>query len=463
MGVAADHLGVGELRGLAMDFLSGCKDRGDKVWGLCPFHDDQRLGSFYYVPAKDLARCHSCQTVTDIIGVFNAVCGRELNDPDGFREFKERYLKGRDTVLGRAVRRKAVPLGWRPGPDDDGEPSWSARVTRLVARCAERLQSATDVHPQLEAWGLSLETCGKWGLGVNDSDWFAPYSQVGLPREVNDKGRERAIWAPPGLVLPVWRNGQVVRCKVRRWEADANGLKYYQIKGGSLDFTTLGAPNCPVWVVVETERDAYMLWQELHPFGVGVVGAGSAGHRPDARTARALWDAELILVAMDADAAGAQAMWGDKHSREGFWPQYFPTSRRWLPPDGMGKDPGDLVGKVSMWDWIRPALTGQAVRALMRVAPGYILRELPEFPPGMAPDSVQEDLRLHLAKGLELRLMPDGSVNHAWPSEVLARLAEAWGGEGVRSTREDAVVAMRAAAPAFEALYGAAPCEGVGV
>ena len=85
-------------------------------------------------------------------------------------------------------------------------------------------------------------------------------------------------------------------------------------------------------VIVESELDGLLLNQEAGDLAA-VVAMGSAQAKPDAITHEALTKAEMILIALDNDDAGAKASWH-------FWPEtYGAKVKRWPPI--RGKDPSE--------------------------------------------------------------------------------------------------------------------------
>jgi hypothetical protein len=97
-------------------------------------------------------------------------------------------------------------------------------------------------------------------------------------------------------------------------------------------------------VVVESELDGLLLAQAAGDLAA-VVALGSAQAKPDVTTHRLLQDTPLILVALDADEAGAKLAWQ-------FWPQTYGTRvKRW--PSIMGKDASEAVQKgLNLFNWI---------------------------------------------------------------------------------------------------------------
>ncbi len=89
-------------------------------------------------------------------------------------------------------------------------------------------------------------------------------------------------------------------------------------------------------IIVESELDAVLLEQEAGDF-ITTIALGSAQARPDVNTNVILKQADIVLVALDADLAGAKQAWH-------WWAENYPNSKRWPPVNG--KDPGDILCKL---------------------------------------------------------------------------------------------------------------------
>ena len=104
----------------------------------------------------------------------------------------------------------------------------------------------------------------------------------------------------------------------------------------------------PVAVVVEAELDAILLNQEAGDL-VTSVALGSANVRPDTKTNKILKAAKHIIVALDADPAGARESWG-------FWIKTFSNAERWPVPGG--KDPTEAFqAGIDIKAWVKGVLS----------------------------------------------------------------------------------------------------------
>ncbi|NDY56678.1 hypothetical protein G3N56_07965 [Desulfovibrio sulfodismutans] len=379
MGAAQEWLGAAERADIARGLLTNPEERGGEVWAHCPFHQENTPGgAFSYDPAGDVAHCCSCGETTDLIGVFNAVHGRDAGDADGFRDFKARYAPDAQSVAPRrdpaAPRKPQGPPPWTPKIVEMPNETWRAKATAFVTHAAERLQSSPDVLAQLAAWGITADTAKKCRIGWNQQDKYPPRSAWGLPKELKPDGTERKIWLPEGLVLPFFVGGEVVKIKIRRPHPELGpeslrDKKYWEVNPGGAQglYFVYGRPEWTVWVIIETERDAAMVWQHTHPLHVGVMGTGSATAWPDATAAAILSRAALILLALDSDQAGAKA--------RGWWEDHFPASRRWPAPPSAGKDPGEAIGcGLDIRAWVLAGIPSHVRREMER------RRDLPSVP-----------------------------------------------------------------------------------
>jgi hypothetical protein len=100
------------------------------------------------------------------------------------------------------------------------------------------------------------------------------------------------------------------------------------------------------WVVVESELDAFLLWQEAGDLA-GVIALGSAQTKPDQETNRTLQKASLLLIALDSDEAGAkESLW---------WKRIYRNAKRWPVP--VGKDPTEAAqAGLDLRGWVKAGL-----------------------------------------------------------------------------------------------------------
>lgn len=361
MGAALTWLGPSGCRAVAESILQQIDTRrssGVEIWAACPWHEESSVGgAFSYNPDKDSACCLSCGEGGDIIAVWGALQG--LDDAAAFREFRERFAPGATLdIPHRAPERPA----WSPVAADPSPDLWQERASEFCAHSVERLQGNASALTQLEAWGITPDVAKICQIGWNDADKSVPREAWGLP-ELIQAGKVKKVWLPMGLTFPMIQHGRVVKIKIRRDNESIKksgfDLRYWEVPGSTKIFHRYGRQDARVWAIVETERDAAMIWSRVRDLGIGCMSTGGASKRPDADSAAMLSRAELVLNALDNDHAGAQAT-------ARFWEREFPQAKRWPTPPSAGKDAGEAVGSLDIREWITAGLPSHVLRSLER-------------------------------------------------------------------------------------------------
>ncbi len=141
-------------------------------------------------------------------------------------------------------------------------------------------------------------------------------------------------------MIPCFAGERIIRLRIRRPEGDP---RYVIVAGGDTRPMTWNL-NKKIIVIVESELDGWLVWQEAGDL-VGVIALGTAQAKPDVLTHAALTNAEILLVALDADDAGARAAWR-------FWPETYGSKvKRW--PCIRGKDPSEAwQNGLDMRAWV---------------------------------------------------------------------------------------------------------------
>ncbi|WP_430735534.1 hypothetical protein [Halodesulfovibrio aestuarii] len=350
-----------------------------KIPANCPFHAEGTPGgAFFYDPAKDIGRCYSCGDWSDLVGIFNAVNGRACDDGDGYREFVSTYLD--DSTHFQPKERKALVSTpqptWEPKAHEMPPERWSRKAQEFVDTCVEALQRNQEQLDRLAGWGITPAVAKAAGIGwfsasdENGDVAYRTFSHWGLPLQLNANGNERCIRLPKGFVFCGYRSDgkqyRIARMHIRCENAGADNLpRYLQVTGASSQYYIFGKYDAKIWVIVETVRDAILLWQELGHFGVSVMAIGGASNRPDDEAHKLLRNAQLIVNAMDADTAGRKNSWKfdpDAHGQFA-WQVEYPHSIRWPVPLAVGKDVGDLPRSgLSVWDWFSAGLPDNVLK-----------------------------------------------------------------------------------------------------
>lgn len=243
---------------------------------------------------------------------------------------------------GRSMDRPA----WEPRTCNSPGDIWQRQARRLVEEAVYHLWSPSGravVGFLSQEKGLNPDTIKAFSLGWLPADRWDAAPAWGLPEVLKDGGKPKKLWFPKGVSIPLFQGGQVVRVRIRRPEGEP---RYFMLRGSSTKAMLLGDRG-PVAVVVESELDALLLHQEAGDL-VSVACLGNSSTRPDQAAADLLQQSRLILMALDADQAGAKESWQ-------WWREHYPQARRWPPV--AGKDPGDMLAAgVNLRAWVEVGL-----------------------------------------------------------------------------------------------------------
>ena len=243
-----------------------------------------------------------------------------------------------------------VPREWTPEPAREPSERWRAKAGELVAEAHACLLRTPEQLDYLAGRGLPLEAVRRYRLGWLARDAYKQRTAWGLPREVSQKtGKPSPLWIPMGLVIPVYRNGELHRVRVRRPKPGPFGPKKYCWVPGSGGGPMVLTPQARAFVVVEAELDA-MLCDFATGDDVGALGLGTISAKPDAWTHELLvkslgilnaLDCECIAPASNSDAARKEAERKTRQQRRvrDWWQRTYDHAERWPVP--AAKDPGE--------------------------------------------------------------------------------------------------------------------------
>lgn len=341
------------------------KTSGLRLGIVCPWHSESTPGACWYDPEEDRAVCYGCQQHGDLVDIFCAVNGYEMGSRDGIKAFFAKYAPNAKLERASRQQREVGQSGFVARETMPPAASWVEGATAWVEKSTQRLGRAQLV--KLAAWGITPETAAACHIGYAPEDRFVKFTHWGLPYAENNKGHERCIHLPAGLVFPsFYADGSLQRVKVRLDQPRDGEPKYKIIVGSDTGYAIFGKPEWRVWLVVETERDAMLLWQDLAAYEIGAMATGNASLPPDAR-AHAILDRSVCIVnALDNDAAGRRTSWAFTPGRRFSWNLTYPQCVRWLTPREIGKDAGNLAewyhagGPVCVREWALASLPGHA-------------------------------------------------------------------------------------------------------
>jgi len=286
--------------------------------------------------------CRGCEKTGDAIQYLRDMHG--LSFAEACKELgisKSGYKRKRT----KPITEKPV---FKPKKYENPPALWMQKAEVILNATQENLwtpsgQAARDI---LFNKGLTEETIRRAGIGLNPFELYRDRRGWGLPQEIRFDGKPKLLWIPTGLVIPLQNQESVTRLRIRRNDP-GEGTRYVIVAGSKMAPLFL-EPDKNIFVVVESELDAWLIWQEAADL-VGIIAMGTAGMKPDVFTHSLLSKAEKILNALDYDEAGARHSWK-------FWPKtYAQKVTRWPTP--FGKDPSDAWQQgVNIREWIEAGI-----------------------------------------------------------------------------------------------------------
>lgn len=312
--------------------------------------------------------CRICDTGGDLIQYLidyrgmdfkeaATLCGREVG---GSSQQSRRVL--------RAPRAENRRPSFSPRVCEAPADVWRRKAGEFVKWAHHRLMQSPSELEYLAGRGIGIEAVKTFRLGINPGergrDLYRARLAWGLPRETKANGREKRLWLPRGIVIPFFRDGELHRVRIRRPEPREFGPKYYVVPGSGMAPMVIN-PEARAFVVVEAELDAILCAQNA-PEGVGALGMGSLGARPDEVTDAILRRSLCILNALDFEHVTPQGE--DEKSRalaerkelqqarqRDWWQATYDKAERWPVPEG--KDPGEAFENgVDLALWIASGL-----------------------------------------------------------------------------------------------------------
>jgi DNA primase len=289
--------------------------------------------------------CRSCGKAGDVIRflvdfdgktyaeAFAAIC--EEMPSDG----RHKYAAPQPQPAPRPCTSNAP--GEKRTPQSD---TWLAKAAALVQHAQAELAANDFAQKWLARRGISADTAAAMRLGWLSEDRWRDRPAWGLSPEIKADGKAKRLWIPGGLVIPlIDQDGAVRRIRIRRFGDQEP--RYVVVPGSSMVGMAHGFPNRAA-VIVESELDAIML-AGLAPDLAAVVALGSASTKPGAQLLDELQRCAVVLVALDSDRAGAEAM--------RWWREHLTASRRWPVPHG--KDPGEAFASgVDIREWLKAGM-----------------------------------------------------------------------------------------------------------
>jgi hypothetical protein len=186
-------------------------------------------------------------------------------------------------------------------------PAWQAQARQFTQACEDSLWTpvGTKALHYLRRRGLHDETIRTARIGYHPAERLVTRGVWDLGPDPHPKKR---LWLPRGIVFLWWIGDELWRVIIRRVGGQApSHHKYVSVSGGGNTLYRVETlqPNAPA-MIVEGVLDALAIAQEAADL-IAVVATGSTTGGRLERWIGRLALASLVLVAFDADQAGAQA------------------------------------------------------------------------------------------------------------------------------------------------------------
>lgn len=283
--------------------------------------------------------CRRCERSGDAIQFCKEFMGMS------FTEACKKIGRSSSSINGTSLkfnREKFAPVLLRTPVD-----LWQQKALEFVLRSHENLCKDPSLINFDKNRGINLKAIQEFALGLNNEDTFQLRSDWGLPS--NESG-SKLICLPKGIVIPCFREGSIVRVKVRRsnWKEREQFPKYQIVSGGTTCPSIYGSIDKP-FILIEAELDAVLI-QQIAGDLCTCIALGGVSNKPDSLIHEMLGKANKILFSLDFDDAGK------KHFK--FWKNTYSQLKAWPTPKG--KSPGDafLLG-VDLRKWIIAGLKTQ--------------------------------------------------------------------------------------------------------
>jgi DNA polymerase-1 len=242
------------------------------------------------------------------------------------------------------------PTNFQPTQTQDAPPAkWQIQAEKLVKWAEECLWDPRyfNIPKELNNRGLKDSAIKNARLGWLPQDSYPDRESWGLSPVVKKDGNPARLRIPAGLIIPYFQDGHIQRLRIRLLYPE-NDLRYF-ILPGSISNPMVLYGSTKAAMIVESDLDAILVHQEAGDV-LTVISLGSAVIKPDNQIQELLTQAEIILVSLDSDEAGAiNSRW---------WVDHLPNARRWPMPKGYGKDPSEAFQmRLNIKDWVLAGIT----------------------------------------------------------------------------------------------------------
>jgi DNA primase len=289
--------------------------QGARWVGLCPFHEE-RTPSFSVDAAEKLYHCFGCQVGGDVFGFVQEKEG--IGFPEAVELLAQRFgvelERDREDPRAEAARRRRERVG-----------SLLGRAAEFYAAYLWEAPKAAKAREYLAERGLQEELLRRFGVGLAPSDWGSLLERAQragfsidelLAAGLVQRGRQGGVYDRfrSRITFPIRdRRGRVLGFGARATRPD-QPPKYLNSKDGDwfhksrclfgIDHAWKAISKAGRAVVVEGYTDVLALHQAGIEEAVAVMGTSIT----DEQVAMLSGHVDEIVLALDADSAGQQAM-----------------------------------------------------------------------------------------------------------------------------------------------------------
>lgn len=185
--------------------------------------------------------------------------------------------------------------------------AWNARAEELITKAhAALMNDQGKLNWLRKERGLTQQTAEQFSLGWIAQNNYITRADWGLPEVLKrDTNTPKKLFIPAGLLIP-----GPERLRIRRSNPGKHG-KYYVVPGSCnapLVINSHRQRDATPAIIVESELDGLLLWQELND-DFFVVASGSTSNGPSKEMMEDLLKRPFVLIALDGDKAGGKASW----------------------------------------------------------------------------------------------------------------------------------------------------------
>jgi DNA primase len=305
------------------EYKSSCPNcGGDNRFFMQPNKPQKNCSGYY--------RCRKCGISGDTIQFAMNFLGMSFKEAQAYLGLSINYETSKKT---RPLFKKQIVASKIVSPSR----IWKDRAIHFVERAHQSILSQPQALDWLNSRGISIETIKNKKIGWNNQEMFLNKSEWGI---MADDDKNTKLWLPQGIIIPTFdKDASVQRIKIRRFKNDSRG-KYIIVSGSSSSLSIIGDRSLNTMIIVESELDAYALYQEINDLAL-VVAVGSNVKKPDNIVNFYAQD-RAIIVCPDNDNGG--------NVMQELWKKWYPNST--IYPTSFGKDIGEAIEqglKIRPW------------------------------------------------------------------------------------------------------------------